>query len=288
MPALMAAADALVENAGGLTCMEAFAVGLPVITFQPIAGHGKDNAEIHGGLGRQPLRARRGRAARGARRGDRRRVRSATRWSRRGPLAVRRRPADDVVELASKTRVDAARRAVPDAARAGAGSRPSPRRWPRSTCGSRSAPRASPRSASAWPSRRRRPRTPCTSACGSTAAELRTTQLVRPDPADWGSPLVVDGRTAVTTGHRLEVLAAEGVDIANGGWGKGHVPALEPGPRRLRQGGEGDRADRRDPGSPASSCPAAASTASTSSTAAPASEAAAGRAQPHVPPRGPP
>ncbi len=45
MPALMTAADALVENAGGLTCMEAFAVGLPVITFRPIAGHGKDNAE---------------------------------------------------------------------------------------------------------------------------------------------------------------------------------------------------------------------------------------------------
>jgi UDP-N-acetylglucosamine:LPS N-acetylglucosamine transferase len=46
MPALMSAADALVENAGGLTCMEAFAVGLPVITYRPIAGHGKDNAEM--------------------------------------------------------------------------------------------------------------------------------------------------------------------------------------------------------------------------------------------------
>jgi hypothetical protein len=46
MPALMAASDALVENAGGLTCMEAFAVGLPVVTYRPIAGHGKDNAEV--------------------------------------------------------------------------------------------------------------------------------------------------------------------------------------------------------------------------------------------------
>src|SRR5438270_636998 len=45
MPALMAAADALVQNAGGLTCMEAFAAGLPVVSFEPIAGHGKDNAE---------------------------------------------------------------------------------------------------------------------------------------------------------------------------------------------------------------------------------------------------
>jgi hypothetical protein len=45
MPALMAASDALVQNAGGLTCMEAFAAGLPVVSFEPIAGHGKDNAE---------------------------------------------------------------------------------------------------------------------------------------------------------------------------------------------------------------------------------------------------
>jgi len=46
MPALMTASDALVENAGGLTCMEAFAAGLPVITYLPIAGHGKENAEL--------------------------------------------------------------------------------------------------------------------------------------------------------------------------------------------------------------------------------------------------
>ena len=44
MPTFMAAADALVQNAGGLTCMEAFAAGLPVVSYRPIAGHGKDNA----------------------------------------------------------------------------------------------------------------------------------------------------------------------------------------------------------------------------------------------------
>ncbi len=44
MPALMAAADVLLQNAGGLTCMEAFAVGLPVVTFRPIPGHGRQNA----------------------------------------------------------------------------------------------------------------------------------------------------------------------------------------------------------------------------------------------------
>jgi len=44
MPSLMAAADALVENAGGLTSMEALAARLPVITFNPIPGHGRENA----------------------------------------------------------------------------------------------------------------------------------------------------------------------------------------------------------------------------------------------------
>ena len=44
MPTLMAAADVLVENAGGLSCMEALAVGLPVVTYLPIAGHGRHNA----------------------------------------------------------------------------------------------------------------------------------------------------------------------------------------------------------------------------------------------------
>ena len=43
MPALMAASDALIENAGGLTAMEALAVGLPVVSYRPIAGHGKQN-----------------------------------------------------------------------------------------------------------------------------------------------------------------------------------------------------------------------------------------------------
>ncbi|HEX9530592.1 MAG TPA: glycosyltransferase, partial [Acidimicrobiales bacterium] len=44
MPTLMAAADAIVQNAGGLTCMEAFAAGLPVVSFRPIPGHGRENA----------------------------------------------------------------------------------------------------------------------------------------------------------------------------------------------------------------------------------------------------
>jgi UDP-N-acetylglucosamine:LPS N-acetylglucosamine transferase len=44
MPRLMAAADVLVENAGGLTALEAMAARLPVVTYQPIPGHGRANA----------------------------------------------------------------------------------------------------------------------------------------------------------------------------------------------------------------------------------------------------
>jgi len=43
MPALLAAADVVVENAGGLTSLEAFAAGVPIVTFRPIPGHGRDN-----------------------------------------------------------------------------------------------------------------------------------------------------------------------------------------------------------------------------------------------------
>ncbi len=41
---VMAAADVLVDNAGGLTCLEARARGLPVVLFRPLPGHGRINA----------------------------------------------------------------------------------------------------------------------------------------------------------------------------------------------------------------------------------------------------
>ncbi len=43
MAAYMRACDVVVQNAGGLTCMEAFASGLPVISYNPIPGHGRQN-----------------------------------------------------------------------------------------------------------------------------------------------------------------------------------------------------------------------------------------------------
>ncbi|HZT68008.1 MAG TPA: glycosyltransferase [Acidimicrobiales bacterium] len=45
MDRFMAAADAVVENAGGLTAMEAMASGVPVISYAPIPGHGRQNVE---------------------------------------------------------------------------------------------------------------------------------------------------------------------------------------------------------------------------------------------------
>jgi hypothetical protein len=51
MPALMRAADVMVENAGGLTTMEAFAARLAVVSYRPIAGHGRDNAHAMAACG---------------------------------------------------------------------------------------------------------------------------------------------------------------------------------------------------------------------------------------------
>ncbi|MGH3781888.1 MAG: WS/DGAT domain-containing protein [Pseudonocardiaceae bacterium] len=46
MPALTAAADVVVTTAGGATALEAVACGRAVVMFEPIAGHGKANAEL--------------------------------------------------------------------------------------------------------------------------------------------------------------------------------------------------------------------------------------------------
>ncbi len=44
MPDLMAASDCLIQNAGGVTCLEAIEMDLPIIIFDPIPGHGRLNA----------------------------------------------------------------------------------------------------------------------------------------------------------------------------------------------------------------------------------------------------
>lgn len=44
MATLMQACDLVVQNAGGLTSLEARASGLPVVTYRPLPGHGRTNA----------------------------------------------------------------------------------------------------------------------------------------------------------------------------------------------------------------------------------------------------
>ena len=54
VPALMAASDVLVHNAGGLSFTEALVVGLPAITYMPIPGHGRANAAVLADAGLAP------------------------------------------------------------------------------------------------------------------------------------------------------------------------------------------------------------------------------------------
>ena len=54
MHELMAAADVLVQNAGGLSCMEAFASGLPAVSYRCIPGHGEHNAGVMDSIGIAP------------------------------------------------------------------------------------------------------------------------------------------------------------------------------------------------------------------------------------------
>ncbi len=44
MPALMSASDCLIQNAGGMTCLEAIEMGLPILIYNPILGHGELNS----------------------------------------------------------------------------------------------------------------------------------------------------------------------------------------------------------------------------------------------------
>lgn len=45
MPALINACDVVIQNAGGLTSLEALTCGVPVITYRCLVGHGRTNAE---------------------------------------------------------------------------------------------------------------------------------------------------------------------------------------------------------------------------------------------------
>lgn len=220
MPGLMAAADALVENAGGLSAMEAFAAGLPVISFQPIAGHGKDNARymaISGvsayahdddELGHELMRA----TTPGP---ERDRMIAAGRALFAGD------PADDVVDLASTTKADVllvpfqsprGRRRLALAALSLVGV------YMMLTVGAHGV------SAVGVGVAKPPKNVEDTMYVGVRvdARELRHREVVDAIQ-DLGVTLVVDGRTAEHAGAHLAELADAGVDIANGGWGKGRT-----------------------------------------------------------------
>jgi UDP-N-acetylglucosamine:LPS N-acetylglucosamine transferase len=54
MPSLMRACDVVVQNAGGLTTLEALASGLPVLTYRCLPGHGRANARVLHDIGLVP------------------------------------------------------------------------------------------------------------------------------------------------------------------------------------------------------------------------------------------
>jgi processive 1,2-diacylglycerol beta-glucosyltransferase len=221
MPALMSAADALVENAGGLTCMEAFAVGLPVITYRPIAGHGKENAEMMARAGVNCYA-----------RDDNELQTILREVTRPGPerdalvdtarLLFVADPADDVEELAQtehltdrKGRVVAlrtprGRRTVTIAAATVLVL------YGGLTLGAQAVSAIGVGVAK-----------PPKGATQTAYVGIRLDHAQLADRAllsavhDMGVSVVVDARAAEHRAGALERLADEGVDIANGGWGKG-------------------------------------------------------------------
>jgi UDP-N-acetylglucosamine:LPS N-acetylglucosamine transferase len=218
MPGLMAASDALVENAGGLTAMEAFAAGLPVVTFHPIAGHGKDNAKYMSGSGVS-------RYARNDAELQAALATATTPGSARDAMIAAARalfagdPTDDVVELAAQTRAD--QLVVPF----------QPPRLPRRvavatggllalylalTLGAQGVSALGVGIAKA-------PKNETGAVYVGVRVDAKGLNHARVTDAivHTGASVVVDGLTALHTGPRLAALARRGVDVANGGWGEG-------------------------------------------------------------------
>jgi UDP-N-acetylglucosamine:LPS N-acetylglucosamine transferase len=54
VPRLLAAADVVVHNAGGLACWEALAAGKPVVSYRVLPGHGEANAAVLDAAGTAP------------------------------------------------------------------------------------------------------------------------------------------------------------------------------------------------------------------------------------------
>jgi UDP-N-acetylglucosamine:LPS N-acetylglucosamine transferase len=220
MPILMAASDALVENAGGLSAMEAFAAGLPVISFEPIAGHGKDNAKYMAGSGVSTYAHDDAELAQAL-------VDATTAGPERDEMIAAGKalfagdPADDVIELAETTGADAllvpfhtprGRRRLALALASLAGL------YFALTVGAHAV-------AALGVGVAKPPKGAANAVYVGVrvdGAELRDRDVLDA-VKDSGVTVVVDGRTARHAGDQLTALVDSGVDIANGGWGKGRT-----------------------------------------------------------------
>ncbi len=214
MPSLMVACDAIVHNAGGLTCMEAFAIGLPVVTYLPIPGHGRDNGDL---------------------------------MERAGVAAYARRPEDlfaaldRVTTLAGRRQVEAGRAMFSGDAAGEVAAMVAPAPLPVAARARRRAPRTRAAAAVAvslvavW----------STFTVGVGAAAAHGIGMARPergsdevfvgvrlgqssiaDPvlpsrlADAGVTAIVGGSLARSDPGGVGRLSEAGVDVANGGWGE--------------------------------------------------------------------
>ena len=220
MPGVMAAADVLVENAGGLSAMEAFAVGLPVISYQPIAGHGKDNAKYMAGSGVSRYAHDEADFANALRAttepGDER-----DRLIAAGLGLFAGDPAEDVLHLAGRTRADAllvpfqtpkGRRRVATALVSLLGL------YVVLTTGAHGVAALGVGVAK-----------PPSAARNTVYLGVRVNERELGDYGLVGSietmhaTLVVDGRTALRYHNELAAVGQRDLEIANGGWGKGRT-----------------------------------------------------------------
>ncbi|HXW80178.1 MAG TPA: glycosyltransferase, partial [Acidimicrobiales bacterium] len=225
MAGVMAACDVLIENAGGLTSLEAMRAGLPLVTFRPIPGHGRNSATAMSASGVSSL-AHNGTEL----------VEKVELLGRRGP--VRSAQLDAATDLFSG---DAAA-AVAEIGTYGAP--PQPRLRPVARF-ARAVSAFTLAGALSWVGLTTGVGAAAAAGLGVahppqgtsnvvylgvrlTSAEL-SSAVVQADVARLDSSAVVDVNTADATVHAIRTLATRGIDLESGGLGDGPRAADEPG-----------------------------------------------------------
>lgn len=215
MPALMAACDALVENAGGLTSLEAMRAGLPVVSFDPIAGHGRENTAGMDAAGVARLAGDRAALTEAlgvlVRPGPERHAQTA-----RAAAMFQRHPADVVLAATTDRPAMPARRSLRSAARlAVGGAAVTAVCWTGLTTGVAVATEAGAGVAR-----------PAANSGPVAYLGVRLTAAELADPAvdtqlrQMSATAVVDDQTVQDQPQAARDLLAEGVGVANGGFGE--------------------------------------------------------------------